>query len=54
MDNIDISRLADIMQQLEQSKNLRRLIWGGLFIASLYGFSAFFGGLSELLAVVLK
>jgi len=52
MDKFDFRFLVDAMQQIEQSKNVRRLIWAGIFVASLYGFSALLGALSSLAAVI--
>jgi len=52
MDKFDFRFLVDAMQQIEQSKNVRRLIWAGIFVASLYGFAALFGGLSSLVAAL--
>jgi len=37
MDKIDFRGLADVLQELEQAKSVRRLFWGVILVAAFYG-----------------
>jgi len=45
MDKIDFRGIADVLQELEQSKSVRRLFWGVIAVASLYGLAALIAAL---------